>query len=73
MIRIYFILYLKTKLIIKYLIKMEKILISIYDFYYLLEAEYVEDFISTELYDFSDYRTLVLLYTIAMLYDKYEN
>jgi hypothetical protein len=52
---------------------MEKILISIYDFYYLLEAEYVEDFISTELYDFSDYRTLVLLYTIAMLYDKYEN
>lgn len=34
---------------------MEKMLISIYDFYYFIELEFIDSFISSELFEASDY------------------
>lgn len=39
---------------------MEKMLISIYDFYYFIELEFIDSFISSELFEASDYWTYLL-------------
>lgn len=47
---------------------MEKMLISIYDYFYYVELEIIEDFISYELFEASDYWTY--LFFIFGVYDE---
>ena len=47
---------------------MEKMLISIYDYFYYVELDVIEDFISSELFEASDYWTY--LFFIFGVYDE---